>query len=433
MEMALAQELLEQMMAYDDSVTMIQALSDYLELAQDDSYYYDLLLRLADLLGKRGYREFEISLLIQLWQTGENPETARAIAKAHFMVENDEACLQWLQVLDQPMTSQDQDLLGQVYYRQGQYDLAIGVYKKLIQESPSYGPAYHWMAKLQVVNGNPEKAMDFFQVILDYFAKDYDLHEIRLEMMDAMLAQELIQESVLRAFMGDSRFPPMTTLEEYLGAARLWQMVQDTDQAIEMAQKAKTLDQDHFEASLLLLDLASQADKLEIVQDELEWMGQVLPVYDPTILDLASLCLDLGITNQTIVEKANAFLPLAETTDDISKLIDLIVTYYRSTDKAKDLGDLLESLDEELPAELLIYPYAIYYQIIGDYDQAKAYLNDGIDLALPHESLVVDLVSLYLSEGDLASAKDLVQTYQNTLFDTPHLQVLRERMEELND
>ncbi|MBR7928005.1 tetratricopeptide repeat protein [Aerococcaceae bacterium zg-ZUI334] len=429
----LSEELFERFQSIVDPVILRQELAYYIDLAYEDKHYYKALLALAERFGKSGYVENKRLVLEELWSVEPREKICYELTQLFVAMEEIDLALQWLMQLKQFPDSANNLLLEyQVASKLQNSQHAKKVLESIIKDYPQTAQAYFLLGKLQLDNGNYKQAKTYFNVILEYFSTSEWALSARNYLLELLTKNEVLSVEEIEKLIQHEMLPAISTAEEFYYVAKAYYLTQQYETALEYVIVAWELDNDFIDANLLKLDIVSRLGDGARVQSSVQWLAETLPIDHESLVEVMQVAYLHNCLSDSLIKKAEQYVYLA-TLDEQFELINMITHYYVSLGEADYLLNLLDSWAEELeePA-YLSYGYAKVYQLLGDVETALDYYGDALELALNIDTLVIDLVELYLEENQKDKAIQLMNEYQDTYYDHERLKELRKKWGEGN-
>lgn len=434
--MELVETLLNQYEMIDDSQSLLHELEDYMERAYEEPYYKEVLVQLADRMGKRGSRHHQYTILQALWENLYENSLAKHLALLAYRNQEFHLALSWLSQIE--MDHFDPELVqmqARILYEMGDLNQALQLFRQVIKHAPQTEDAYYYLGLIMEELGDTSKSLEYWLVLLKYFPQNAKINQVRRRVLSRYAQEEIIQTKAVEEILNMQDLPPMDSGEDFLLLARLYHLLGQNEKAFHMLETSLELDSENIEAYLLLVEIGIVEDDREKIVSGLEGANRLIPEFDEAIVDLTLLAGQVGTISYAIVEKMKAYLPLIQDLDQMEVILHTLTLYYLEEKDAQGLLTLIESLadQEQVNGELLIYPYAQYYLLKEDYPRASAYLKDGIELGLNDENLVADLALVYMKQDKMLEAIDLVQKYQTGLYNSPLLEMIREELKSFVD
>ncbi len=328
--------------------------------APDDAQTYQGLLDLSDYFAKRGYREWQVWLLDQLYQLTHKKKVAYYLAKACFQLTDYPSAYEWL---SRAKTDQAvflvQWLEAQILFELGQVKACQKVLQDLIQTYPTRFEPYQLLAQVKIEEGDYSKAKAYYQVLLDYFSDKVDRALIRQRLLALALEDEMIQLEWIQSLVSWEDLP-LVSAEDYYLLAMAYQKAGHLALAYEAAQQALALDLDsvdiHYLAAELALGLGHQASYLALCQA----IDYLTPAIKDKLLD--------------------AYL-LQEDEDLTYAIATYLIAWLGQHEGAQAALEVLDSMAPDFPdPEYLSCLYAPLYAELNQRDQAQAAYQEALDL-----------------------------------------------------
>lgn len=411
--MSLSEELFEELKGMGDQVMLRQELSYYIELAYEDTYYFDTLLALATRFGKSGYLDVKVDLLQELWSICPSSEIAYLLALQFYELGAYHQSMQWLSALEEaPIQAHSLLLEGQVARQMGNLAHAKKVWEECVQVFPETIQAYYELGQLMRTLKEYKKAKNYWMVILEYFPTSDWASQARLALLEVLATSEVIQLHELDNLVMHSQLPALQSAEEFFYAAKAYQVAHQDEKALDYAKIAWELDHDLMDSAILQLELAHHLQRRELVIEWVDWLSHNLPEYHEAIEDIALMAWHYHYVSARLSQRVEQALLVNEAIDNPLPLLLVVTHYYLEQQQPETLLNMLNELAEEMEnPEYLSYSYAKAYEALGDLDEAEPYYLDALDLALNVETLVEELVQFYVMQGKVVQAQHIMAQY----------------------
>ena len=349
--------------------------------APDDAQIYQGLLDLSDYFAKRGYRDWQVWLLDQLYQLTHKKKVAYYLAKACFQLADYPSAYEWL---SRAKTDQAvflvQWLEAQILFELGQVKACQKVLQDLIQTYPTRFEPYQLLAQVKIEEGDYSKAKAYYQVLLDYFSDKVDRALIRQRLLALALEDEMIQLEWIQSLVSWEDLP-LVSAEDYYLLAMAYQKAGHLALAYEAAQQALALDLDsvdiHYLAAELALGLGHQAS----LRENLDWLFQVTLADDGRMADYLALCQAIDYLTPAIKDKLLDAYLLQEDEDLTYAIATYLIAWLGQHEGAQAALEVLDSMAPDFPdPEYLSCLYAPLYAELNQRDQAQAAYQEALDL-----------------------------------------------------
>lgn len=416
--MELVNELFTQMSELEDNVSLIQALEEYIELAVDDAYYYQLLVDLATLFGLRGYVDFKSAILTELWQIDQQVTVGMALAQHYYDLGYYYESLQLVQSMKAQQASDELLLLEAKNAQQiGDERLQKQLLQQIIKTSPTNVDAYYLLAQLHERQKDVAKAVELYDVIINYFAQSVYYETAVLNKLALLLNSEVVDYQAIHHLLSEMGKQTLNNPAMLLLMARGYQMLQLYEQSNEYAQQVRQIDADNFDSVLILLANEIALNHHEDAKTLLAWLTRNLPPFDELIREVVFYAEQLASLNDALIEQLQNYLLLVDDLSDYLYEIALITDYYFAQQQTIKLADFLNQMTDTFESvELLSYSYAKLYELQADFAETESYYLDALELALNIPHLVMAFAQFYRQNELVDKADELLAEYAQSSY-----------------
>lgn len=429
--MTLAKELFNQLKDLVDVISLKQELEYYFENASEEQSIYRTLFDLAILFGKSGYLDFKIVILESLYEIKQEAKVAFVLAQQYYDLEALDTSEFWLNEL-QKFEENDRTLMlkAKILQLRGETTLARSLFEQVIKEYPRVKEAYYDAGELSFELGDLKKATQYFKVILDYFPESQFVRDSSVKLLEIQLNREVIDVSQLLQLIDKINQFEFGDSEIYYKIAKALYHVKQFPEALAYAKMGWEIDRELIDLAILQLQIGVELDDDVLAKEMIQWLEINLPPYDEAIGDVAIIANQYHLMSSIFSSRLKDYLLLLDNQEKILELLPIVTDYLIQHHAADELLDFLDILAEEMESPAyLSYGYAKAYALKGNYNEAEAYYQDSLDLAINSELLVYELVLLYLKENKVDKARTLIEQYSGTIYDTIEVQEIRTRLE----
>lgn len=390
----------------------------------------DILYEFSVYLYQKRYLELQINLLTQLYQFHDKEKIAYDIAVAYYELGKFELAEGWLNnIVESKQTYKSIKLKAQLLYETGRFIEAKAVLKELIRQHPTKYFAYLMMAKIYEFEAENNKAIKYYQIIYDYFKHKPIAREVRINLIRLFIASEQINIQAINDLIYDPELL-LETSEEFLQAAEISIYLHNYDKSEEFIRNALNIDRESMEAQVLLLELFAKQKNYQAFNQQLSWLLENLPEYHELMTKVILITAYFNQISANLIHLAIEYIPTFEDIDDKILTINQIVQYYLIEKQSHIALNILKSFDDPQLNEInLSHNYARIYENLNDYDQAIYYYELALEHLISDVMIATDFTNLLIKLGENERAKNIINRYYQTFYDTKELQKLRHSLD----
>ena len=403
--MALVEQLIERIEDCQSLEELGQELEFELSEAASDPLVYQALLDLSDHLRKRGYREFQLWLLMQLYEGKQQKKVAYYLAKAYFELGDYPMALDWLALTKVAKSVFLPNYLeARIYYEMGAFAQASTILTQLIKEFPTHFEAYQLLADLTYAQGELDKARYYNQILWDYFPNKVDRTKVRQRFMALALESEFLVEQEALEWL-EMPGLPLQSIEDYLLAIQLYQKMELYQQAADLIPEALLLDSEDIRLHYLALELGLALDNQDLIVSQLDWLFEVVAADDELMADLVIYARQSRYVSAKMLAKLQDAYELAEDEALAFEIVHLIVEGQLALGDSKAALHYLEQISADFPdPDYLAWDFAKVYAQLGQGDQALTYYLIAKEIEGLAPELAVELAQFYLTQQEQQAA-----------------------------
>lgn len=420
------EEIMRQMAYSLDQTEAIDILREYVEVEDLTDEDYQTLHEVALQLLQRGYIEAGEYLWLQLYHHTQRPEYALALAELYYKYQSLDTALLWLQQIPTAGLSPSLDqaksyLSAEIYQAKGQGRAALKELNQLIRTYPRYYPAYALALEIHHDLGNSKDVETFLYTIETYFSDEMDIAEFKTLQVQYLLAQETINFPAIYDILESDAYPQDDAEALYL-AAEVYVMAENYLLAEAKVDQSIALQPNYVDAHLLRLEIYQALENLSGIETELTWLTRTLPMDEPEVLTLVDIADEFALFTPELGALFEDHLLLME---DVEQLYSYLKLYVRQVGQIGDTDQAERLLHQVAPEQLtegqLQYLLARLYKGTQRSEQAVDSYAYALSELLAEPSLVLELGELYIQQGEVAKAKDLLEQFNGTDYETEPL------------
>ena len=399
---------------------------EWMNEAHYNEQRYEQLIGFADFYFSLGYQEFALMIYLRLQTIEPGHHIVYRIAKTYAHVYEYEEALKWFNLLPEENQSKEM-VMEQIDWllELDQQEIARDRLTKLIQDEPTFSPPYFKLSTLHEMAGDLTRAIYFVQAVYDYFTDDAERHLARQQLIQLKLQQEQIELKDIRQLLLDETLPLRDSMDYFL-LAKMYQLANETDKAIEASQKSIELDPDNSSAGLLLVELTGEGTNDQF-EESLQWFEEKIPESEMSPIEIAEMAQSNQQLDLEMVQRLEGYFAYTSDVEEQYRIVSLVLNYYIDTGDIEAFESFLNNqalayfMEEELGYFIGKNKYATH-----NYDEAIDYFEAALDYLVPEIDLVELLVKSLEKAGERKAAYDLAEKYQDSDYQTNYIQEILE-------
>ncbi|MBG9979846.1 hypothetical protein HZY91_01030 [Facklamia sp. DSM 111018] len=399
-----------------DQVAMLEQVVNQALITEEDKE--QLLLYFAKQWGKLGYRDLQIHYLVQAYHQHAKANTAYQIAKSFLELNAISEAKNWFQQIDTSDYDYDIWLLAaELSKEEFQIKQALKIYQSLIQKVPEKYQGYEKLAELYDHQKISEKAIYYYEILLDYFGQEDPnlIRKWRTHLLTLYTTEEIIDFQKIEKFIQNNETITMSADDQYLLAYAFYSGKQ-FHKAIQAGEKAIQMNPDHLEAGFLLLELYATISDPQNFKRILQFLTKAIPIYDDSIKECLEWAEYMKLYTADFIDAITAYLALEDDPSIRYQIIKSILEYHLQTNQLQAAKDVLETYQDEFThMPNFTYLKGRFYFASKNYSLAIKFFENALDALAEEEDLMDYLFKAYQALGLEHKAQELSEQYPNSL------------------